>query len=194
MVNQRAIAVSADERSQFGCPFCGYRSGYVPVSSGGTAAVVCGECEQSFAVLADGVKRSAIGFGSHGYRPRLISHPRKGIPGHGRPDKRPEGGGEFFASRGIGLDTTPGCFVCGGSTALRNNIAAFVQGKDAGERIARMLQQGVRVDFRTHEPDRVQVKIGACNQHRPNLERLHTLTHEHEGVITSEIIQTAIAA
>lgn len=55
---------------------------------------------------------------------------------------------------------------------MLNNIAAFVQCKEAGERVVRMFKKGARLDYRDHEPDRVQVKIGACDTHLPNLVRL----------------------
>lgn len=119
----------------------------------------------------------------------LQPHPRRGIPKHGRPDKKPDGGGEFFRSRGIGLDLTPGCFVCGGEKVLRNNIAAFVQCKKSGKRVVALFSQGAWLDYRRHEPDRVQVKIGACVEHRPNLEKLDALTQD--GIITTARIRAA---
>jgi hypothetical protein len=195
MANQQSyqpIAVLSDDVQKWGCPYCGYRSGYSPISGGGTAVVVCGECERSFAVLATGMTKSSIGFGD--LYPELQEHPRKGTPAHGKPDKRPEGGGEFFYSRGIGLDNCT-CFVCGthdrdgkGHTML-NNIAAFVQTKEAGERVVAMFNQGAWLDYRDYEPDRVQVKIGACDKHLPNLKRLDKLTDD--GIITPEMVVTA---
>lgn len=182
------IAVSASEHEKFGCPYCGYRSGSTPIHGGGTYAWVCGECKKTSCVLADGVAKSRIGFGD--VYPELQPHPRQGTPKHGRPDTRPDGGGEFFRSRGLGLDRTPGCFVCGGEEALRNNIAAFVQCKDAGERVVRMFLRGARLDYRERSPDRVQVKLGACNAHKANLEKLHALVTK-DGVITSERIVEA---
>jgi len=77
-----------------------------------------------------------------------------------------------FHSRGIGLDNTPGCFVCGGNQDLYNNMAAFVQTKDEGEKVAKIFQTGARLDYRPSEPNWIQVKIGACKKHLPNLERL----------------------
>lgn len=189
---QQPVAVLAEEVQKWGCPYCGYRSGYSPISGGGTSVVVCGECERSFAVLATGVTKSTIGSGE--FYPELQEHPRKGTPAHGKSDKRPEGGGEFFYSRGIGLDSCT-CFICGtrdrdgkGHTML-NNIAAFVQCKEAGERVVAMFQQGAWLDYREYEPDRVQVKIGACNQHLPNLKRLDQLCKD--GVIKPEMVKVA---
>ncbi|HLD06116.1 MAG TPA: hypothetical protein VJC16_01100, partial [Candidatus Nanoarchaeia archaeon] len=129
-----------------------------------------------------------IGFGD--FYPDLQPHPRRGIPSHGQPDTRPEGGGELFRSRGISFDNTPGCFVCGGGPALHNNISAFVQCKAAGERVVALFRgKGARMDYREHEPDRVQVKIGACKGHVPHLQKLQALAED--GVITSARIEEA---
>lgn len=185
------IAVSAAELQEFGCPHCGYRSGYTPISGGGAAAWTCGdeECGKTCCVLAEGITKSSIGFGD--FYPKLQAHPRRGIPSHGRPDKSPEGGGEFFHSRGIGLETTPGCFVCGGNECLHNNVAAFVQCKTSGERVVGMFPHGARLDHRDSEPDRVQVKVGACDVHLPNLERLNALVGD--GVISEQKVTQATA-
>ena len=105
-----------------------------------------------------------------------------------------------FRSRGIGLDVTPGCFVCG--TKIRskaaaeigndylNNIAAFVENKSDGEKIVSWFEQGAFLDFREHEPNWIQVKIGACDKHLPNLEKLYKLTLTHE-VIRECMIENA---
>jgi hypothetical protein len=165
------IAISMSEFTQFGCPYCGYRSGYMPMSGGGTAISVCGECRFSCCVLTDGLNKSTIGLGGDLY-PSLQPHPRYGTPSHGREDTKPQEG-EHFWSRGIGSDYTPGCFVCGGPTGLYNNISAFVQCREAGQRIVTMFPTGVRMDYRDYEPDRIQVKIGACENHLDNLKILH---------------------
>lgn len=185
------IAVSSAEFNEFGCPHCGYRSGYARVSIGGAAVFWCGsdECGKTFCLLGEGVTKSPFGFGD--FYPELEPHPRQGIPSHGRPDTAPDGGGEFFRSRGIGTDVTPGCFVCGGNKGAYNNIAAFVQCKEAGERVVAMFPQGAWLDYRESEPDRVQVKIGACDAHLPNLGKLHELTKD--GVITAAHISEAQA-
>src|SRR5690242_8192451 len=99
----QTIAVAASEAKLYGCPYCGYRSFFSHISGGGAALCTCGECDKGFFILADGVEQSTIGIGSQGGEtiyPKLQSHPRHGIPSHGTPDKQPEGGGEFFRSRG----------------------------------------------------------------------------------------------
>ncbi len=183
------VAISIKEAEQFGCPYCGFRSSFSPVASLGTELRICGECDGDYAILTDGTTQSAIGFRG-GYYPKLSIHPRRGIPCHGRPDIRPEQGGEYFHSRGIGIDTTPGCFVCGGSTELRINLSAHVQCKEAGERIVEMFGYGAAYTYPMLEPDNGQVKVGVCKQHRLNLELLDELTSER-GVITVTMIHRA---
>ena len=189
------IAVNVIEMKKYGCPYCGFRSGYSQISGGGASVWVCGECNKTYVALAKGVKKSPLGIGSGEITvwPVLQAHPRRGTPAHGSPDKRPEGGGEFFRSRGIGLDATPGCFVCGGKDGLRNNIAAFVQCKEAGERVVRMFKAGARLDYREYEPDYVQVKIGACKTHLKNLKLLHELVTKANGILKAEMIAKAIS-
>lgn len=194
-MNER-VCVAQGELAQFGCPYCGYRSGTMPIQAGGWGSWCCGDCGKGCDVLADGVEWTNMT--THA---KLQKHPRFGIPSHGRPDKRPDGGGEFFRARGIGLDSTPGCFVCAkprrtddpAKSELMNNIAAFVQCKDAGERVAEMFNKrasSARVDYREREPDRVQLKVGACDAHIKNLKILLLLT-ELSGVVTDEIIAEA---
>ncbi len=188
------IAVSAKEMNEFGCPYCGYRSGISPISDGRTTVWQCGECGKACLALADGVTQSTIGRGGRDREtiyPKLQDHPRRGTPSHGSPDVRPESGGEFFRSRGFGLDFTPGCFICGGAEGMHHNISAFVRCREAGERIVSMFASGAFLDFRKHEPDYVQVKVGACKDHKHRLEELHSLTHEHQGTITPDMIRIA---
>lgn len=189
----RCIAISAFACKEYGCPYCGFRSSNSFVSMGCASSCICGECKRSFVVLADGIVRSPIGIGGNGetYHPQLQPHPREGTPSHGRPDTRPEGGGEFFSSRGIGLECLP-CFCCGGKARLVNNIAAYVQCKDAGERIVEMFKASgsdVNLDYREYEPDYVQLKVGACDEHLPNLEKLDQLVKD--GILLQPYIEEA---
>src|SRR5678815_1220898 len=109
------IAVAIAEVNEFGCPHCGYRSGSMPMQAGGTGVWVCGECGVTSCILAEGVTKSRIGFSDE--YPELQDHPRRGIPAHGKADKRPVTG-EYFSSRGVGADHTPGCYICGGEPNL----------------------------------------------------------------------------
>lgn len=183
------LAVSAVDVDLYGCPYCGYRSFFSHVSDGRTFCCSCGECKKDFIVLS-GVVKSTIGIGGREAKyPELSPHPRHGLPKHGRPDKSPPVG-EFFSSRGIGMDSTPGCFLCGGPDSLRSNISGYVRCKASGERVVEMLGRGTRLDYREFEPDYVQVKIGACKKHIGNLERLHELTSK-DGIISMEIVDMA---
>ncbi len=98
---------------------------------------------------------------------------------------------EFFRPRGIGGDSTPGCFVCGGEPGYRSNISGFVESKEAGEHAVAMFTQGARLDWRANEPDWIQVKVGACPAHVPNLEMLYRLTC-NSHLITPGFIKDAI--
>lgn len=193
-VTSKIIAVKGSEVSKWGCPYCGYRSIGTPISGGGTAVCRCGECHNEFAALADGLNKSTIGFGD--FYPELQDHPRAGTPSHGKPDLRPKSGGEFFRSRGIGLDLCP-CFVCGtkyrdeeNQYIYNHNIAAYVQCKAAGERVVAMFPQGARLDYREYEPDYVQVKVGACDKHLANLKVLNFQVRK--GVITEEMLNISV--
>ena len=188
MKSQPVIAVAAPGFRESGCPYCGYRSGHPLMSGQGTTVWICSDCGRQCFILAEGMSKSTISIG--GVHPELQDHPRSGTPSHGKPDKKPEDGGEFFESRGVGTESDLACFVCGGNEELRNNIAAFVQTKEAGERVVSLFQQGARLDYREHEPDHVQVKIGACEDHEGHLQTLHTLTED--GIITASKIQKAI--
>lgn len=82
-----------------------------------------------------------------------------------------------FRVRGIGLDSVPCCFVCGraddrSGRSLMANIAAFVSSKEEGETIVGWFRGRARLDYRPSEPSWLQVKIGACDEHKPVLERL----------------------
>ena len=194
------FAVTSSDLDKWGCPHCGYAYASFHLNCGNAAAGNCGECGGGINAVADGMTQSPIGIGrrdkdgkEYTEYPKVIPHPRAGKPKHEKPDTRPEGKdttAEFFASRGVGTDMTPGCFVCGGKEGMQNNIAAFVNHKHAGERVVSLFKQGARLDWRPREPSWIQVKIGACKKHLPNLEALHSLTRE-KGIITAAILQKA---
>ncbi len=177
--------IAVGEVEKWGCPYCGFRSSTQSLRTGGASLCRCSECEHSFIALAYDVDVSPFGCGTENgetfYPRKQMVHPRKGTPSHGSPDISPPEGGEFFRSRGIGTEYLT-CFVCGVSSAP--NISAFVQCKAAGDRIAQMFDHPVKVDYRDYEPDYVQVKVGACTDHRPALEQLRDITSD--GRITRE--------
>lgn len=107
----------------------------------------------------------------------------------------------LFRPRGIGLDACPCCFVCGASTRAPNanpylrNIAAFTNSKEAGEAIVAWFnihKGGARLDFRPSEPGWIQVKVGSCDAHLPQLEHLEAITGRY-GLIRQADIADAIA-
>lgn len=190
------IAVAAAEAKLYGCPHCGFRSGSFSMQGGGTGVWNCGECGAVSLFLSDGLEQSTIGLGGAGgcEYPTRVPHPRIGTPAHGTPDRKPYPGGEFFASRGIGKDWNLPCFVCGVLMELSDNIAAFVRTKEAGERVVEMFGGRARLDFREYEPDRIQVKVGACAAHASKLQALHTSTRAADCTLNNEIILRVIAA
>jgi len=102
--------------------------------------------------------------------------------------------GVYFLSRGIGTDTTPGCFVCGGETKPwgYSNIAAFVNSKEAGEQCVAMFGgKGAWLDYRGHEPSWIQVKVGACDAHLPNLKVLEREAIKNNNTLNEAIIEEA---
>jgi hypothetical protein len=105
---------------------------------------------------------------------------------------------ERFNSRGIGQELNLPCFVSGravdDATSLKDNIAAFVTSKEAGERIVQMFDGLARLDYRPHEPKWIQVKVGVGPQHLAALRALQRLSFENGGVISREIIRQAKAA
>lgn len=84
--------------------------------------------------------------------------------------------------RPIGSDTTPGCYCCGGDEGLYSNISLFVSSKPDGEAVTALFDRGARLDYRYFEPLWIQVKIGACEAHFHNLEKLHALVSESNVV------------
>lgn len=100
-----------------------------------------------------------------------------------------------FSPRGIGLDNCPGCFVCGtkdrepGSNHYLHNLAAFVPSKEVGEAVVAMFggPEQARLDYRPSEPKHVQVKVGACTAHLPNLRKLQELTTEYQVIRVRDI-------
>ncbi len=195
----RVHAVAHNEFNEFGCAHCGYQSGFCGIQGQGTAIWTCGECRRTTYVLADDLNQSSMGMGTkYGtLYPKKKKHPRFGIPKHGAPDRTPPGDGEYFRSRGIGLDSCS-CFICGSKDRtgkgegnyMLNNICGFVSCKAAGERVVAMFERGAFLDYREHSPDRVQVKIGACDKHLSNLENLERLI-DVEDIIVPEMLDQA---
>lgn len=111
---------------------------------------------------------------------------------------RIEGPSYRFGVRGIGLDICPGCFVCGSekrnetSNHYLNNIAAFVDSEAEGKMLVGWFDKGAFLDFRLTEPNWIQVKIGCCDKHLPNLRHLEELTRD-QGRIRQVYVKQSIA-
>jgi hypothetical protein len=88
-----------------------------------------------------------------------------------------------FGSRGIGLDVTNGCFVCGAerrnlldaTNHYMHNIAAFVDKEDEAAVFA-LFPKGSRMGYYHGDENIPQIKIGACDKHLTNLQHLHDRT------------------
>lgn len=182
------IAVRFSQFQEYGCPYCGYEVGYVSMSGPGASIWVCSDCQRGVVVAHD--EATHIPIHINGVEPKIVEHPRYGTPKHGPPDTYHDGRAQFN-SRGLGLDHTPGCFVCGGDHDLYHNISGFVNTKSDGEHVVAMFQHGARLDYREYEPHWIQVKIGACEQHIPQLKELNRLCKD--GEISEEIVEQATA-
>lgn len=91
-------------------------------------------------------------------------------------DKRPEGDGEYWSSRGVGYD-----------------LAGFVVSREAGERILNMVKEVLNndnpkswLDWRKHEPNWIQFKF---QEEEFDLLKLHTMTCVNNNIVTKEILE-----
>ena len=96
------------------------------------------------------------------------------------PDVRPEGGGEYWASRGAS--------DCG--------VSGFVKSKKAGERLLRFVKYVLEkddtvtwLDYREYEPEWIQFKFSAKEF---DVEKLDKLSIDNNGILTEEIIRECV--
>ena len=90
--------------------------------------------------------------------------------------------------------TEDGIHYRGAYYSCQPDMASFVESQKAGQRVVELFNtEGSKafLDFRPSEPKWVQVKVGACEQHLPRLQRLRELTGT-SGTITREMIQEAL--
>lgn len=184
----KPIAISYYDYLKYGCPSCGCDSARGGNFYGhGVSTGTCRECKTEFVILADDVKKSSIGFGTDEvdgegktifYHPELQEHPRKGTPWHPwvQPDPRPEGGGEYWKSRGIGYD-----------------LSGFVKSKAAGERLLEMVKEVLGkekpaswLDWREFEPEWIQFKF---QKEEFELNELEHRVELNNGILTKEILE-----
>ena len=96
------------------------------------------------------------------------------------PDVRPEGGGEYWSSRG------PSSF----------DVSGFVKSKKAGERLLRFVKYVLEkdetetwLDYREHEPEWIQFKFSA---NEFDVVKLDKLSCENNGILTEDIIKECV--
>lgn len=189
------MLVTSKSVAEFGCPHCGMDMGRDMCSPGSSVLTSCPVCKKGFSVVGEGTTETGFSGGPNIKKPVLQEHPRKGTPKHGMPDVKPDDGGEFFGSRGIGRELLPACYICPLDETcptterhhLLYNISGYVRSKEGGERIVAMFGHGAKLDYRDFEPWYIQLKVGTCEGHQPGLELLHRLTREN-GIITDAMI------
>jgi hypothetical protein len=76
-----------------------------------------------------------------------------------------------WSSRGVGCDSTPGCFVCGGRDGLYSNICAWIHKTDE-QRALDCFARGARMGYYHGDMAVPQIKVGACARHLKALEHL----------------------
>ena len=74
------LCISASDHQTYGCPHCGSSNTSVFSQICSTHQVGCGECKETFVMLADGIDQSAFGIsvGSFQVFPRVQRHPLRG--------------------------------------------------------------------------------------------------------------------
>jgi len=100
-------------------------------------------------------------------------------------------GGEVVKS----IFTADRKYYRGGYGSVQADMSSFVTDRAAGKRVVEMFamhESSAYLDFRLHEPNYVQVKIGACERHLPNLRHLQQLTQEANHTISPSIIRSAL--
>jgi hypothetical protein len=101
---------------------------------------------------------------------------------------------ENYHPRGLGTNWHS-CYICnqGGGRFVQTDMAAFVDDRESGERIVEMYKTlGLHpvLDYRENQPSHVQVKVGACEKHLPNLEKLMELCSTDKKINSAKIIKS----
>lgn len=176
-----------------GCPHCNYRSSYNNISTYSYSMHTCGSCQKGFTIVHK----------KEGLNNMILEHPLKQNLAKGREDKRPNvKNAEYFATRGVGLENLEYCIYCNDDKnhGLVNNISGFIRTYEAGERllkwfkphpdkenVSKLKKLGVYLDYRENYPDRIQFKIGACNDHLNKLKALNLYVAQ-AGYISKDLI------
>lgn len=121
----------------------------------------------------------SIGFGSRGVTV-AIEYFNSDIVRFDPKDKRPEGGGEYWKSRG----------------ASSYDVSGFVESKPAGERLLRMVKYIIEtdepktwLDYREFEPNWIQFKFSA---EEFDVEKLDQMARENGNVLTETIVRMCV--
>ncbi len=94
----------------------------------------------------------------------------------------------YFCPRTIGLESNLECFVCGVNKRHKNsndylhNISGFVDSKEDVLLIVSMFKYKQRLDYRSHDPNRIQVKIRACDNHIIYLKKMLYKIRENNNI------------
>lgn len=182
------IAINKTQFLMHGCPNCGCNSMRPGnITGGGCMYGTCRECSTTYVVLEDNIINSPVGFNTGKYDdlghdifeyPIVQEHPRTGIPWHPwvPEDPRPENGGEYWKSRGIGYD-----------------LSGFVKSKAAGERLLEMVKEVLGVenptswlDYREFEPEWIQFKF---QKEEFDLDKLDKISRDMGGVVTKRLLE-----
>lgn len=106
-------------------------------------------------------------------------------------DDSNDGPSLHFSPRGIGMDTVNRCFVCGDyrHAPYMHNLSGFVKSQEEGQQIVDWFGGLAKLDYSPSEPNHIQVKVGVCEEHRPNLDVLYALTRVHSRIRQSMILR-----
>ena len=120
-----------------------------------------------------------LGFGNKGVSVR-VEYFDSDIVRFDPKDKRPEGGGEYWKSRG----------------ASQYDVSGFVESKAAGERLLRMVKYILEtdepktfLDYREFEPNWIQFKFSA---EEFEVERLSDMAEANNNIITEQIVRLCV--
>ena len=96
------------------------------------------------------------------------------------PDVRPEGGGEYWESRGASV----------------SDVSGFIKSKEAGQRLLRFVKYVLEkdeietwLDYREREPEWIQFKFSA---EEFDVNKLDELSRANNGILTEDIIKQCV--
>ena len=75
-------------------------------------------------------------------------------------------------------------------SGVNNDFASFVRTREDGEEIKNIIPHSY-LDYRPQEPNWIQVKIGGCDKHREELQRLRTLIVKNRNLFWEELLEEA---